>query len=71
MGWLRKLLLPSEREETWLALACGICLFMGEDHPVEDAVTIINGQAVCTDHIYLVRDNAFLRRVDFAKGERP
>lgn len=47
-------------------LQCGICVFVVEDEPVNDAMTIINGQAVCFDHIGVVRTNDFMQMVNAA-----
>lgn len=47
-------------------LACSICVFI-DDRPIENAYTVLNGQAVCEDHMYIVQTNAFISLVRFAK----
>lgn len=49
-----------------MSLQCAICLYVNEGG-APDAVTVINGQAVCYDHMGYVGGGAFAAAVRLAK----
>jgi len=57
-------------QQNGFRLECAICIFVMEDEAAKDAVTIVNGTAVCFDHIGHVRDNQFMLAVSVARGLR-
>lgn len=50
------------------ALYCGFCLVVRKDD-LSRAITIINGQACCFDHMYYVQGNEFNRILAIIKSD--
>lgn len=51
-------------------IKCAICIFRDEDAPVRDAITMINGTAVCFEHLGVVRTNQFMQLVGSGRIHR-
>jgi len=52
-----------------MTIVCGICLFVREGL-APDAVTVINGQAVCDDHVPLVAQGSEWNSILVIAGRR-
>jgi len=65
-GRMKDKLKVSQRRQTWLA--CALCLYI-PNNVVNDAVTVINGVAVCDDHLGIPHNTEFSQMIRAARGE--
>jgi hypothetical protein len=52
-----------------VTLYCALCYFVRSD--AEEAVTVINGQAVCDDHLGYVQGGVFTQALILVKRNEP
>ena len=57
-------------QQNGFRLECAICIFVVEDEAAKDAITVLNGYAVCFDHLGNVRSNQFMQSISAARGLR-
>lgn len=67
-GRLKDMIKARKREQV---IICAICVYVTEDVAVEDAVTIIDGLAVCVGHAAYIRSQTLNNAISLVKQVRP